>query len=290
MSLFTITFDESSESGPPAPLTPSPSPPARAPVPAAPNLPSESEEYSSYSEEIVPTLSPTIAAAAPPSSRAAPSPSELEDDIEDDFEEQIRVLRRRIPAHASSNLVVSKVFRDQKRGIAKHAKFVLMRTENAVLCTKIKDKKFIPIGIGAAFHYRATASIGCVRCSDKSKAFLVVGPDGKELMRMVFGIQEDLGKHGPRTVTLTFLEPIEGIPIELRSRLARKSPAGGWILDLIGKYAQPSVKNCVIVNEANDVFLVTRKSATNAVMVDSHPAIPDLYIFAFALAQFLAHV
>jgi hypothetical protein len=284
MSLFTITFDDSSGSDPPAP--PAPSPPPQTPVFAVPEATSESWEYSSYSDNVIPAVGATPPPPAPPTSHVTAAPADLEEDID----EQVRILRRDIPSSPSLHLIASKLFRDQKRGLGKHAKFVLMRADRALVCTKIKDKKFIPIGIGAAFHYRTTPIVAGLKCYDKAKGFLLTESDGTELLRLTFGIQGESGKRGPRTVCLTFLKPIDGIPIELRSRLARKSRNGGWILDLIGKYAQASVKNCVIVSESNHVFLVTRKTATNAVMVDSHPAIPDLHVFAFALSQFLAHV
>jgi hypothetical protein len=110
----------------------------------------------------------------------------------------------RIPHPPSPPFTISKVIRDQKGGLAKHAKFLLMREGSAILCAKIKDKKCVPIGAGSEFHYSATPRIAILKVQDKAKHFMLASSEGKDVCGIAFGMQEGPGKRGPRSVEVKF--------------------------------------------------------------------------------------
>jgi hypothetical protein len=309
MSLFTITFESSTDSDAADAATPSaPAPSQRTPTSTI-----------SYSDEYSDDAIPRISAPQPPSKPrppAAPSPWQAPTSSISSPADSSATFSSprppRLPSPASPGpkpelkpeptrnnaaycpqqpvpLNIFKIVRDQKGGLAKHAKFTMVREDQAILCAKVKDKKCVPIGVGAEFHYSTTQQIAVLKMSNKRKQAVLSTLEGKDVLAITFTLQEGPNKRGPRGADLKFFEMIEGVPPEMSNRRAQKSQ-DGWLINLSGRYAQVSVKNCVIVDEDDKEFFIARKVSRDVLIVEAHPAIPDQCTFAFGLSQFLVRI
>jgi hypothetical protein len=182
-------------------------------------------------------------------------------------------------------LVASRVVREQRGGLIKHAKFTMVKNGQAILYAKVKGENCVPIGLTSD---RTTPHIAVLKMSQHMKHFVLSDVEGMDLLEISFGLQEDSGKRGPRCTHLKMLRPIEGIPIEMTNVPARKDRwSGHWGVSGFPAATRASQKNCRFVDERYDTILMVFKTDAQTLGVEAHPVIPDQYTFAIGLAGFL---
>jgi hypothetical protein len=80
-----------------------------------------------------------------------------------------------------------------------------------------------------------------------------------------------------------------GVPAELISRRAERTAGGVWAVDLAGRQAVLSVKNCVLVEPQGKEFIVVRKIGKDAIAIEAYETVPAACAFGFGLVQCLSH-
>jgi hypothetical protein len=86
---------------------------------------------------------------------------------------------------------------------------------------------------------------------------------------------------------LTFNTEIPGVPRELNSRKAKKTDEGRYLLNLEGRFAMRSAKNCVLTDENDRAVMIVVKIATNWLGVDATSGIDSNIVFCFGISEFL---
>ena len=311
MSLFTITFESSSHSSD----EPAARPPAgkglteivfsdsyseddipvvtkMAPRPAAKPQPEEEySEYDEYSEEgvkpVVPPPKPKP--ASPPPQDVAKVVQAGEEDI-DEEDRMVNMVRHGTPYKPVSNMQRYSLVR-LKKGIRGMLVLTLLKEDKPVLATKVKDRDCIKIGRGAEFHMRSTVPCAILTSSDKSKVFELkrVGEGGEEkLMTMNFSLPD--GPKTPRKIDVSLEKPPESVPATASNRMPHLARNNTWVVDLGGRYAMKSRKNCIIVDDKDREIFSVIKADKNRLTVEVRLEFDDIYAFGFGAACFLCKV
>jgi hypothetical protein len=156
-----------------------------------------------------------------------------------------------------------------------------------VLCAKAKDRKTMLIGPGSEFHVRSTTVHATMRAHAHAKRFVLqIGEH--ETMEITF-TRQDEGR-GPRMAAVRFLAEMPGVPTELATRQAKRTASGVWTVDLAGRPAMTSVKNCGLVDADGREVIVVRKTEKDVIVVEALERVPAACAFAFGLAQYLCHI
>lgn len=71
----------------------------------------------------------------------------------------------------------------------------------------------------------------------------------------------------------------------------KEEEKGHWTLDFNGKYAIPSVKNCILVKESsNDHMISFRRISSNSCEIDARDYFPPICLFALGLSSFMGSI
>jgi hypothetical protein len=169
--------------------------------------------------------------------------------------------------------------------------FSLVRDGSVVLYSKIKahaTTEIVHISKARAdFHFS----------SDRFEAALLAGRGFKAFslrLRSQFGpelavirFQTPLIECAPRVVRVFFMQPPDGIPSELVSKQPLITAVGTWMIDLKGRIGKKSIKNCILVDSAGREFMSVMKMKSKEIVVETHPAISELCVFAVGVSSCL---
>jgi hypothetical protein len=170
-------------------------------------------------------------------------------------------------------------------------RFSLIRDGSVILHSKIKAQattEIVHISKGGAdFHFS----------SDSFEAALLAGRGFKSFslrLRSKFGpelamirFQAPLLECAPRVVCVSFMEPPDGIPSKLISKPPLITAVGSWMIDLKGRIGKKSIKNCILVDTAGREFMSVMKKKSKEIVVETHPAISELCVFAVGVSSCL---
>jgi hypothetical protein len=94
----------------------------------------------------------------------------------------------------------------------------------------------------------------------------------------------------PRVVRVMLSGTPDGVPDTLVSRTPMVTPVGIWLLDLKGRLGKRSIKNCILVDRSDHEFMSLMKMKSSEFVIESHPAISELCVFALGIASCLCRV
>ena len=91
----------------------------------------------------------------------------------------------------------------------------------------------------------------------------------------------------PRSCLIEFDTPVKSVENRLFNKPPIVYPNGTWILDLNGRFAKKSIKNCIIIDSKNnEIFSLMKRDNTTA-DVEAHANIDPLCVFAFSLSCYI---
>jgi hypothetical protein len=141
-----------------------------------------------------------------------------------------------------------------------------------------------PIGIsfGASSHFSQSDFVAIVVPGPKRRTF-AVKHGNSSLLNIEFA--ETRGPH-PKSIRISIGSEV------FVNQQPKMGDNGHWQLSFGGKLAIPSVKNCIIVSEANSeiVALQMRRVSASNCELDSFGVFPPLCIFAYAIATFVSPI
>ena len=140
-----------------------------------------------------------------------------------------------------------------------------------------------PISHGFDIHLSQTSFEGFLISDEAHKNFSLrlSSPYGKELMTIA---TDNTDATRPCAITVRFFAQRDILPPIMKNRQPIRTPDGQFTLDFDGKYAIPSVKNCVIVNECNRPYIIFRRISKTDYEIDAFTRIYPLCLVGFALA------
>ena len=166
------------------------------------------------------------------------------------------------------------------KGKGQRINFQFTLDEDDLYRSKLKMKhqtKPIPIGIGSEVHYSGTSPY--VLYPNSELSHFVLKHEGEEIITIKFKKR----KNGPKKADVKFKE--NGVEIHLVSRKPEKTDIGKWCLDFDGRYAEPSIKNCILVEPGKqDAVAMFRRLDQWEMNVDAKEGIPDILLFAVLLS------
>ena len=127
----------------------------------------------------------------------------------------------------------------------------------------------------------------CPTCGGEGKVVVKKCPicNGEGIVRdeEIITIKFKKRKNGPKKADVKFKE--NGVEIHLVSRKPEKTDIGKWCLDFDGRYAEPSIKNCILVEPGKqDAVAMFRRLDQWEMNVDAKEGIPDILLFAVLLS------
>lgn len=167
---------------------------------------------------------------------------------------------------------------NQGKGKRIHFQFSLDEVDlyHAKLKTKHQFEP-IPIARGNEVHYSHGAEFYLIPNEEFTEYSLRHNDD--EIMFCKF----EKRKKEPKVIEVTWSENPDS-PIKLVSQEAEKTDAGTYCLDFDGRYAEPSIKNCILVTaDTQEIVAMFRRVDEWEMNVDAKPNYPDLMLFAVLL-------
>jgi hypothetical protein len=174
-----------------------------------------------------------------------------------------------------------------RRGAAKKLTFRFFKGEDAIMCAKVIKRSAVRIWNCPDYHAPSAVPIASLDITKRRTVFVLREENiaQRNAMSVTFQATE---KGAPRQTSVSFTKPIEGVDQDLAGRKPRKNPDGSWTLDLNGRFALLSVKNCIIADGNDRECLTTLKIASDILKVDALTEIPAVYTFGFGIACFLS--
>ena len=237
----------------------------------------EEEEYTSeyeYSEEGVKPICP-------------PSSPKVAVTVEAAEEEEQEIHKLPLASDVPATLKRFSIMRF-KKGLRGRLSFMLSKDDKSVLVAKVRDRESIVIGLPADKNEKTITQVASVTISEKGKLFQLKDNEGSCVMSMRFSLP-----NGPRTPRKVDVE-LHNSPVPELTKMTNRTPHcirnSVWVVDLGGRYAMKSRKNCVVVDSDNKEILVAIKAHKHRMTVEVLKELDDTYAFAFGLACFLCKV
>lgn len=169
---------------------------------------------------------------------------------------------------------------DTNKGKGKRIHFQFTLDEIDLYRAKLKTKHQtdpIPIARGSEVHYSSGAEFYLV--SNEEFTEFSLKRNDTEIMTCYF----EKRKKEPKTIKVVWTEnPDE--PLVLISKEAEKTDAGIYVLDFDGRYAEPSIKNCILIHEdSKELAAMVRRVDSWEMNVDANHGLPDLMLFAVVI-------
>jgi hypothetical protein len=200
---------------------------------------------------------------------------------------------QRLPhAVKPTNLIPYKVFRTQKLTLkGQRTKFSLFQDGALILFSKIKARSMTEIvhisKAKESFHFSGESFEAALLAGNGFKSFSLRlrNQFGPELIILRF--EHPLFVRAPRVVRVMLFNQSEGIPDELTSKPPIITTVGTWMLDLCGRLGKRSIKNCILIDIEGREFMSLMKIKKSEFVVESHPGISELCVFALAISSCL---
>jgi hypothetical protein len=190
------------------------------------------------------------------------------------------------------DLIPYRMFRTQKMTLkGQRTKFSLCRDGKLILFSKIKARATTEIVYISRekkdFHFSSPSFEAALLAGNGFRSFSLrlrnqFGPE-----MMILRFECAMLEYAPRVVrAMLFNQPV-GVPDELVSRAPAVTAAGTWILDLNGRIGKRSIKNCVLTDRKGKEFMSVMKLKKSEFVVESHPAMSELCVFALGISSCL---
>jgi hypothetical protein len=267
-----------------------PEPPKPAPAPEL-EPPADIEEFSD--PEPPPRDPPDGPARSPSPAQTTPRSLEFEGVSDPAFIARLNSQLRRLPnSDKPTDLIPYQIRRVSSLTLkGQRTQFSLIRDGSIVLYSKIKAQATTEIvhisKARADFHFSSDSFEAALLASRGFKAFSLRlrSQFGPELL--VIRYRAPLLECAPRVVHVFFTGPPDGIPSELVSKPPVITAVGTWMLDLKGRIGKKSIKNCILIDRNGREFMSVMKMKSKEIVVESHPAISELCVFAVGVSSCL---
>lgn len=195
------------------------------------------------------------------------------------------------------------VFTYQKKETLKGPRFHYQLTLNGTPLFHTKTKLRHPkgkarISSGNACHFSQKEFEGFLKISKKKNFFSLHQKtiNGPELMSIELTPTKGPIPKNTKVILKDFSNPINnGIvannikDLTLVNLKPKKEGNGHWTLNFNGKYAIPSVKNCILVKDgAEDQLITIRRISSNSCEIDALDIFSPLCLFALGLTSFMS--
>jgi hypothetical protein len=199
----------------------------------------------------------------------------------------------RLPNSAKpADLIPYKIVRSQKLTLkGQRTTFSLFRDGALLLFSKIKARSTTEIAhilrAEEAFHFSNESFDAALLAGNSFRTFSLrlQNQFGAELIILRFDYPAQPG--APRAVQALLF----GHPPEIPSELVSGAPSptiDGWSIPLNGRIGKRSIKNCVLVEpRGSREFLSLVKTKKSEFVVESHPALSELCVFALGISSCL---
>lgn len=201
-------------------------------------------------------------------------------------------IRKRIDPTQTSERELYQIIRNTRHTIkGTRITFQILQNNEILFTTKFKGKRPtnpIPIQSGKEMHYRDKEFAGYLHSGNNhcSYSLRVKTLFGKELISIQFSLHNGQ-KNIPKDIVVSFFIKDSLIPQRLINMPPILNDDAGYELPFNNKMCIPSIKNCVMINEADQCqFISIRKVEKNLVEIDAVDMISPLSIFGFVLSLF----
>jgi hypothetical protein len=254
-------------------------------------LESDSDDSGSASSDDIPSFSAAFGdRATPPETAHAPGRSvrvesaEISSDVA--LSDIVPIPSRSL---SSRGFVCYRIVRSIK-GLRKRLHMALIKDGDPILCTKVLDKKRIPMAAGGEFHKKTCEPIAVIVSSQKNTVFGLQRINSGSTAN-VMTIQYSLpARRCPREAVADFQEQFPNIPVHLENRKPHRGPNGRWVVNYTGRFADSSVKNCLLVDAEDVEYLVAIKLDKDTMGLEVKPEIPDICAFCLGISSFICHL
>lgn len=169
----------------------------------------------------------------------------------------------------------------------KRTHYQLFQCGQPILHTKIKQGKVDELCIteGTETHFKDGNFKAVFLCANHNTSFSLREKTsiGKELMviRYLPGAENE-----PRNVCVHFND-FCGHQMDFQNRKAKLTKYNLWILDLRGRIALKSIKNCIVVDENNEEVMIVLKTEEDTLSIEVREEVSDIEAMAMGLSAFL---
>lgn len=160
----------------------------------------------------------------------------------------------------------------------------------------------VRISSGNECHFSQKEYEGYLLINKKRNTFSLHNKtiNGPELMNVEIHHVKGPSPKNTRVIFKNFSEPVEDDNANPNNRsqkdlilinLKPKKEEGHWTLNFNGKYAIPSVKNCILVKESSeDPVILFRRVSSNSCEIDAPDYYSPLCLFALGLSFFMSSI
>ena len=111
---------------------------------------------------------------------------------------------------------------------------------------------------------------------------------GKQIMTISYTMPKV--DYAPRLVNVRFNNPPSQVPKELSNRKPKFTYGSTFVLDIGGRVAKRSIKNCIMVDENDNDIMSIMKIRDSEVSIEAFPTIGELSVFAFGISSVLCKI
>lgn len=111
---------------------------------------------------------------------------------------------------------------------------------------------------------------------------------GKQIMTISYTMPKV--DYAPRLVNVRFNNPPSQVPKELSNRKPKFTYGSTFVLDIGGRVAKRSIKNCIMVDENDNDIMSIMKIRDSEVSIEAFPIIGELSVFAFGISSVLCKI
>ncbi|OHT11899.1 hypothetical protein TRFO_18474 [Tritrichomonas foetus] len=167
----------------------------------------------------------------------------------------------------------------------KRTHFQLFQGGAPILHTKIKQSDIAFITPGTETHLSSQDFKAAFLMANHKTSFSLRNKNelGEELMTIKYSPNENMG---PRDVSVYFPN-LGGGPKSYCNRKAHLTAHNMWIIDLRGRFAMKSIKNCILVDSADEEVMIILKAELNSLSIEARQDISDIAVMAMGLSAFL---
>ena len=170
----------------------------------------------------------------------------------------------------------------------KKIRFTLFRGDSPILYAKLKNKTNL-VNISKIIEKKAPV-IAQILIGSNFTTFSL--RRGVQKLSEIMNVRYTTPKidYAPRIVDLFFCDPPEGIPINLCNRKPKFTAGSTWILNINGRIAKRSTKNCILTDENDREIMSVMKIKDSELTIEANPTIGELSVFALGISSFLCKI
>ena len=212
--------------------------------------------------------------------------------------EDLRKTIDRLPGRTISPKLIPYKFERKSvmtwKGIRLHFQF--NRGDEPLFHAKLKGKKSqttIYISKGIEAHISEKDRFATLIANDDFTGFSLIVNNGNQMESQIsvsISFKHGSIPNSPRVCNVEFFTEIKGVEQQLTSKSPIIYPNGMWMLDLNGRVAVKSIKNCIIIDSEKNEIISLMKSGDNSAIAEAHVNIDPLFVFAFSMACFLCEI